>query len=1813
MTTLSFSDDKKFSTGDGSSAVGIGDYNGDGHLDLAVVNRLANNVAILLGDGTGNFGVALSLNVGTQPFDVAVADFNADGNLDLAVTNHNSNNVSVLLGNGTGGFSVATNFAVGTKPYQIAVADFNGDGKPDLAVANQDSHNVSILLGNGSGGFSSATNFAAGGTNLTTIIAADFNADGNQDVAVRLWHENKVAVLLGNGTGGLSSPTKFATGTNPHGLAVEDFNQDGKLDLAVANHGSNNVSVLLGNGLGEFGAATNFAVGTNPSWKISAADFNGDGNPDIAVPNHTSDNVSILLGNGSGNFSNATHFGVGDNPYGIAVGDFNEDGKPDFVVANYNSDNISLRLNTTNFPPVANNDNFTTDEDTAISLNLLANDSDLDTNDTLTISAVDTANTQGTVQINPDNTVTYTPATAFQSLSVGESITDQFTYTLDDGNNHTATAIVSVTVNGINDNPIANNDTATIDEDTATTIAILDNDSDIENDTVIVSGVDTHTTLGSVTINADGTITYNPNAAFQDLGAGETATDTFTYTITDGNQGTHTATVTVTITGVNDAPILSTINKLGNEDTPISFSQTDFSNAFSDVESDNPSQIKILSLPDAGILTLNGIAVTAGQTVTIADVNSLSFTPNPNFNGTTSFGWNASDGTIFAAGDTVNITVNPVNDAPVAQNDSVTTAADTAIGLNLLSNDSDADNDSLILESLETQNTLGTVSQNGDGTITYTPDSDFQSLAVGETVTDTFEYSISDGNGGTDTANVTITVTGVNDVPIAVDDSATTSENGAITLNLLTNDSDVDDSDTLSISSIDTTQTQGSVTLNTDGTVSYNPGTAFQSLVAGETATDTFSYTVNDENGGSDTAVVTVTVTGIDEPDIPVSFSDATNFAVGDEPHGPGMGIADFNLDGNLDIAVANLSSNNVSVLLGNGNGGFSAANNFGIANNPISVAVGDFNGDSQPDFAVTRYGTNKVSVRLGDGAGGFSAASEFTVGTNARNVAVGDFNSDNQLDLAVANRGSNNISVLLGNGLGGFSAAQNFGVGTNPVGIAVADFNSDSHSDLVVSNWSSNTISVLLGNGLGNFSTATNFTVGTNPGAVAIRDFNGDNQLDLAVANSGSNNVSILLGNGSGGFGVATHFAAGTGSREITVADFNADGKLDIATANVSANTVSILLGNGLGNFSETIQLDVGTTPRGIDIGDFNNDSKPDLAVANLGSDTVSIILNTSNFPPIAQNDTITTDENTPLIFNPLTNDQEPDGDSLTIDRIETNSTQGIVTLNQDGTITYNPDTAFNYLTTQETATDTFDYVVSDSTGRTNTATVTVTITGINDAPTLTSFNKIGQEDSAITFTDTDFINAYSDPESDNFTAIKLLSLPQNGTLTLNGNPVGEGASGEGASGEGASGEEASGEGASLEGASGEEASGEGASLEGASLAPLQSGYISITDLNSLTFTPDANYNGNTSFVWNASDGTNYSTGTTVNLIINPVNDSPVAIADNATTEEDTPVSVDILSNDSDILDGDTLYIDTFDIFSTNGGTITRDQRGTPNDSTDDYLLYTPAAGFNGEDSFNYTITDGQDTDTATVTITVNPVSNLTLFGTPNNDTLTGGNGEDLVFGEAGDDELHGGTANDFLSGGDDDDQLFGDAGDDMLMGEAGRDRIEGGVGHDTVEGGDGNDQLFGNSGDDILFGNSGEDIIRGDEDNDILYGGDDRDRLFGDTGNDFLLGEGDADILVGGDGDDTLDGGAGADKAYGNNGADQFILRVGEGSDTIFDFNPGEDTLGLAGGLSFNQLHLMGMGSTTLIQMQQSGEVLAMLIGVQANQVSVADFVVV
>jgi hypothetical protein len=200
---------------------------------------------VLLGQGDGTFLPAQSFPAGTGPRSVAVGDFNGDGKLDLAVADYgyygNGQTVSVLLGNGDGTFQAAQSFPAGTAPNSVAVGDFNGDGKPDLAVANLYSGTVSVLLGNGDGTFLPAVTDAAG-VHPSSVAVGDFNGDGILDLAVAGY--GGVRVLLGNGNGTFQT-TNFSYVPGSVSVAVGRFNGDGFPDLAAANAASNNVSILL--------------------------------------------------------------------------------------------------------------------------------------------------------------------------------------------------------------------------------------------------------------------------------------------------------------------------------------------------------------------------------------------------------------------------------------------------------------------------------------------------------------------------------------------------------------------------------------------------------------------------------------------------------------------------------------------------------------------------------------------------------------------------------------------------------------------------------------------------------------------------------------------------------------------------------------------------------------------------------------------------------------------------------------------------------------------------------------------------------------------------------------------------------------------------------------------------------------------------------------------------------------------------------------------------------------------------------------------------------------------------------------------------------------------------------------------------------------------------------------------------------------------------------------------------------------------------------------------------------------------------------
>ena len=270
----------------------------------------------------------------------------------------------------------------------------------------------------------------------------------------------------------------------------------------------------------------------------------------------------------------------------------------------------------------------------------------------------------------------------------------------------------------------------------------------------------------------------------------------------------------------------------------------------------------------------------------------------------------------------------------------------------------------------------------------------------------------------------------------------------------------------------------------------------------------------------------------------------------------------------------------------------FGAVTNFAVGALPFSVAIADLNMDSKPDLAVANASSNNVSILIGTGTGSFGSATNFAVGSAPQSVAIGDLNMDGKPDLAVANLNSNNVSILIGTGTGSFGAATNFAVGSFPVSIAIADLNMDSKPDLAVANDLSNNVSILIGTGTGSFGSATNVAVGAFPHSVAIGDLNMDGKPDLAVANAGSDNVSIQLGTGTGSFGAATYFAVGNYPHSISIGDLNLDGKPDLAVANASSDNVSILINQFAAPSALTItKLGTGSgtvtsSPAGIDCG---------------------------------------------------------------------------------------------------------------------------------------------------------------------------------------------------------------------------------------------------------------------------------------------------------------------------------------------------------------------------------------------------------------------------------------------------------------------------------------------------------------------------------------------------------------------------------------------------------------------------------------------------
>jgi hypothetical protein len=350
------------------------------------------------------------------------------------------------------------------------------------------------------------------------------------------------------------------------------------------------------------------------------------------------------------------------------------------------------------------------------------------------------------------------------------------------------------------------------------------------------------------------------------------------------------------------------------------------------------------------------------------------------------------------------------------------------------------------------------------------------------------------------------------------------------------------------------------------------------------------------------------------QADGPDAFQPEGTIPAGD----PSAIVADdFSGDGMLDLAVADSTSEQVSILLNKGDGTFQAPRSYPVGSTPLALVAGYF-GSGHLDLAVANSNSNDVSVLLGNGDGTFEPQRRFGAGLFPASLVTADLNGDGRFDLTTGNQGSNDISILLGRGDGTFQDTLTNPVGNGPVDSITADLNRDGHTDIVTSNYYSNDISVLVGHGDGTFATASMFPAGNGPTALAEADLNGDGRLDIAVADSGDSDdnaqgVSILLGNGDGTFLAPISYPAGMRPSSIVAGDWTGDGVIDLAVADLGSDDVTVLIGDGHGGFQAPYAVPLGDKagePVAITAGDFTGDRVLDLAVLDQSTNSVSILV---------------------------------------------------------------------------------------------------------------------------------------------------------------------------------------------------------------------------------------------------------------------------------------------------------------------------------------------------------------------------------------------------------------------------------------------------------------------------------------------------------------------------------------------------------------------------------------------------------------------------
>ncbi|WP_415671467.1 tandem-95 repeat protein [Vibrio parahaemolyticus] len=1232
------------------------------------------------------------------------------------------------------------------------------------------------------------------------------------------------------------------------------------------------------------------------------------------------------------------------------------------------SGSANLDILPINDAPNAENDVITTEEDTAVTIDVLVNDSDVE-GDVLSIQSASVPSEQGSVDI-VDGKLVFTPAENFN----GEAT---ITYIVTDGD-LTDEAKVTVTVTPVNDSPVAVDDTVSTQEDTVVTIDVLPNDSDVDGDKLSIQSASVPEAQGKVEI-VEGKLVFTPAENFN--GDAE-----ITYTVTDG-QLTDEAKVTVTVNPVNDAPIIkvdaveSITEDAVNTDTVVAtltVRDTDTPEDQLTVSLENNSNGYFVLVGDEVKLTQAGVDAVNNDELNLKDLTISA---------------SVSDGVNPTANDSDSLVVNRVNDAPTVENaiaDQVLSEDFATYTIDL--NDAFKDSDSALNFSVSGNSNVLVSIENGIATITPTADWN-GSETLTFTATDPSNESISQ--------TVNFTVAPVVDIKA---DSTNVVEDTPTIINVLGNDT-FEGADKVVSLDAENSPKNGTVIVNSDGTVTYTPDDNY----VGE---DAFTYIVT-SGGVSESTTVEVNVTPVN--DAPVAKNDISTTQ---EDTAVTIDVLsnDTDVDGDkLSIQSATVPEAQGKVEIVDGKLVFTPAENFN-GDAEITYTVTDGQLTDEAKVTVTVNPVNDAPTIKVDAV---ESITEDAVSTDTvvATLEVADTDTpEDQLTVSLENN-SNGYFVLVGDEVkltqAGVDAVNNDELNLKDLTISA------SVSDGV--NPTANDSDSLVVNRVNDAPTVENaiadqvLSEDFDAYTIDLNEVFKDSDSSLEFSVSGNNSIQISIVNG---VATITPTADWNGKETITftakdpsgesvnqTVDFTVAPVVDIEadSADVVEDTPTII--NVLGNdtFESTdkvVSLDAENGPKNGTV-IVNNDGTvtytPDdnyvgkdtftYVVTSGGvseSTTVEVNVTPVNDAPVAKDDIATTQEDTAVTIDVLPNDTDVDGDKLSIESASVSKEQGTVEV-VDGKLVFTP--AENFHGDAE-----ITYTITDG-ALTDQATVNVTVNAVNDMPVVessiadqtlaedftpytidlnTAFSDVDNVDGELTFSVSGNSNIqvaivngiatftptadWNGSEALTFTATDPSGESVSQTVNFTVAPVADIVADK------ATVVEDTPTIIKVLGNDTFEGDDKVVSLD-TNNGPAN-GTVSVNPDGSVTYTPNDNYHGTDSFTYIVTSG-GVSESTTVSVDVTPVNDAPVAKDDIATTQEDTAVTIDVLPNDSDV-DGDKLSIESASVPK---------EQGTV-EVVNGKLVFTPAENFNGDTEITYTVTDGQLTDEAKVTVTVNPVN---------------------------------------------------------------------------------------------------------------------------------------------------------------------------------------------------------------------------------------------